>query len=376
MGQRSDRALPSRAGARLQEWGQGEMCLNPILLPNGQQVACHKCWQCVRTRIDDWSGRCIAESQTAAGAHCVTLTYGRDSRYDSIDHLQAAVLTYSDIRLLLKRVRKSGLKVRYFIVGEYGKEKGRAHWHCLLFWQDAVPIMELGKNVEWRHWPHGHTFWDRLTPETIRYVCKYIAKETVSEERAYHMGMSRMPPLGDQYFRWLAGTYVEARLAPQDFEYSFAGVEHKGRQKRFRMRTKTRENFLRYYRDQWWERWGDHPPNSEILETFEDKEAEAGNPEEARRIIEFEKHGVRQKAAMIPTHRVSKPAGHQLRPWMRSDRLVFSEMLNVWLYDFEGGQRPWYWAKDELGEFGWRTKIGVGVKNDLTPSYAEAKGRR
>ena len=125
------------------------MCLNPILLPNGQEVACHQCWQCVRRRIDDWQGRCIAESLTSRAAHVVTLTYGRDRRYGAADHLQAAVLTYSDVQRFLKHLRGYGDRaakkhpVRYFCCGEYGHMKGRAHWHCLLFWQGEVPDIEL-----------------------------------------------------------------------------------------------------------------------------------------------------------------------------------------------------------------------------------------
>lgn len=353
------------------------MCLNPILLPNGVQVACHKCWQCIRNYVDDWTGRCIAESQTSAGAHSVTLTYGRDIRYDSIDHIAAAGLTYSDVQNCLKLIRSSGLKVRYFIVGEYGAEKGRAHWHCLFFWQEAVPIMEHRKMIDWEFWKHGHTFWQEVTPASVRYVCKYIAKETASEDRAFHMGMSRRPLLGSKYFQMLADSYVEQRLAPQDWKYQFPEVLKKGKLWRFSMRGKTRAQFLRYYRDQWWKRWGDHPPNSEILEEFEDKEAQEGSPEEARRIIAFEKHGRPAKEASggAARHLVSKPQGKQLHSWMTADRLVFSEMLNVWLYEFDGDQRPWYWAKDEQGEYGWRAKIGAANRNDSRPGYRERSGR-
>lgn len=310
----------------------------------------------------------------------MTLTYGRDPRYDAADHVRAAVLTYRDVQKFLKRLRKEGLSVRYFIVGEYGSMKGRTHWHALLFWQGAVPIVPLGENVEFRHWPHGHTFWDRLNPETIAYVCKYVAKEVAEEGRLYHVGLSRRPPLGDAYFRLLAANYVAQRLAPQDWVYQFAGVEKKGRQRKFVMRGKTRENFIRYFRDGWWEAYGDHPPNSEILEKFEDKQAELGSQDEAKRVLAAEKAGLlnlRDSVRAEPsTHRPARPRVDQLRSWMDPARLMFSETLNVWLYVFDGEQRPWYWAMDDEGEWGWRSKIGARGKNDATGDYRLASRGR
>lgn len=241
-------------------------------------------------------------------------------------------------------------------------------------------MVALHENVEYRHWVHGHTYWEPMTPHSIRYVCKYIAKEVETEDRQYHKAQSRMPPLGDAYFRLLAKKYIEDRLAPQDFLYSFAGVEHKGKQKRFVMRGKTRDNFLRYFHEGWWATYGDHPPNSEILDEWEDAQVKQGSQDEAKRDLAAEKvglvklrdHGI-DNVSTLPVH---KPKDHDLRSWMDPQRLHFSETLNVWLYEFDGEQRPWYWAMDENREWGWRSKIGAGAKNDLTPSYRQASRGR
>lgn len=356
------------------------MCINPVLLPNGQQVACHKCWQCRRRKIDDWQGRCIAEGKHCAAVHAVTLTYGRDRHYDAVDHVKAAVLTYSDVQKYLKSWRAEGYAVRYFVVGEYGPMKGRAHWHILLFWGFHVPERELGKNIECPMWEHGHSYWQMGTPETVAYVCKYIAKEVAGEEadelRQYHMGLSKYPPLGDAYFRLLARQHVLQRLAPQDLFYSFDGVlDSKGKKKKFVIQGVSRENFLRYFTEGWWDLWGDHPPNSELLEAFDDDQALKGSPDEARRILAGEK-------AKVPGYRdvvkqthftgvVSKPTNDDLRRWMIPQRLKFSESLNVWLYQFEGGQSPWYWAKDASGSYGWREKIGGGAIYTNGQSYGD-----
>lgn len=352
------------------------MCLNLMTLPDGQLACCHKCWQCLRDKVDDWVGRSIAESQTSVAAHAVTLTYGRDDRYDGVDHVRAAALTYSDIQKMFKLLRNDGIPVRYLVCGEYGATKARSHWHCLLFWQEAVPVVPLGENFAFKYWKHGHSWWDRLTPESCRYVAKYIAKETAEDGALFHLGMSRHPPLGDAYFRLLAARYVADRLAPQDWYYSFADVRKDGKQQKFRMQGKSRDNFLRYFHQGWWESYGDHPPNSPILEKWEDDQAESGTADSARRILQAEKvnlvklrdHGIESGL----TQSVHKPKLHQLRSWMDPNRLQFSELLNVWLYVFDGEQRPWYWAKDEEGEWGWRARIGVRSKNDTSASYATA----
>ncbi|TIS17093.1 MAG: hypothetical protein E5X07_34615, partial [Mesorhizobium sp.] len=162
------------------------MCANPRHLPDGIEVACHKCWQCRENRINDWVGRCIAESKTARATHSITLTYGRDDAGIE-DHLRAALLTYSDVQKYLKRLRKDGYPCRYFVAGEYGSEKGRAHWHLIIFWQDRVPEHELNRRFLQKHWTHGWSHWELPSYASIRYVMKYISKDIGVAERQGHV---------------------------------------------------------------------------------------------------------------------------------------------------------------------------------------------
>lgn len=258
------------------------MCNSPSRLANGNLIACRLCWQCKARKVDDWTGRNIAESQTATAAHVVTLTYGKDLELGTIDHIRAAVLTYSDVQKFLKKLRNNGLPARYFVVGEYGSLKGRSHWHIVLYWQGEAPDVPLRENVMYPHWEHGWTYWDRMSPEAIRYACKYLTK--VSDDPA-HQGFgpmpSKKPPLGDAYFRQLAQQYVDAGLSPQDFFYSFPDVrrvpagekvysraEARRRAKpvRFLMQGKTRENFRDYFIEAWELAYPNRPwPRSEAL---------------------------------------------------------------------------------------------------------------
>lgn len=233
------------------------MCVSPLQLPNGSEVACRNCWQCHDNKINDWVGRCIAESKTADSSYSVTLTYGRDG-YGNSDHERAAVLTYSDVQKYFRSMRDAGYKVRYFAVGEYGHLKGRAHWHAILFFTGAAAPHELtiskhsAKRFENEFWPHGYQHWEAISPASIRYVCKYINKNMGKQERQGHLAMSKKPPLGALYFRQLAERLVEQGLAPVDLKYRFPESKRKdGSPQEYLLWGRSAEMFLDYYAEAW-----------------------------------------------------------------------------------------------------------------------------
>ncbi len=258
------------------------MCIDPGKISDVGFVACRKCWQCIENRIDDWVGRCVAESVTAVASHVVTLTYGYDLQTGDVDHIRAAVLTYSDVQKYLKLLRINGYPVRYFVTGEYGSKKGRAHWHIVLYWQKRVPEHVLKKNFAERHWPHGWSYWDKASPQAVRYACKYIQKNPEDDTlQSWGPMVSKKPPLGDAYFRTYAERYVQQGLAPQHLFYSFPDVKRnpigyraKTRKQylegavpvRFCMQNTTAENFVGYYLDAWHKVHGTVPPKSRLLD--------------------------------------------------------------------------------------------------------------
>ncbi|QMV02140.1 hypothetical protein GHV40_11910 [Devosia sp. D6-9] len=251
------------------------MCIAPNTLPDGTQVACHECWQCREQAINDWVGRNIAESKTSTACHAVTLTYGR-GRANEILHERAVILTYSDVQKYLKLLRRHGFPVRYFVTGEFGSLKGRAHWHIMLYWQERVPEHVLDENFMEQHWPHGWSFWTRPTAHAVRYNCKYIQKDMGEAERQGHLAMSKKPPLGAAYFQQVAEQYVRQGLAPQTLEYTFPEVRRRradGRQEvvPFMLKDRSAELFLEHYVRKWREAYpGQHLPNSALVEEFLD----------------------------------------------------------------------------------------------------------
>lgn len=339
------------------------MCQEPHKLPDGTLVACRVCWQCRENKISDWVGRCIAESKTSAATHSVTLTYGRDE-FGNEDHLRAAVLTYSDVQGYLKLLRRNGYPCRYFVCGEYGSVKGRAHWHVILFWLDRVPPHKLDERfTDAKYWPHGFQHWEPVSAASIRYVCKYIQKDMGDDERQGHVSMSKKPPLGAKWFEYLAGMYVEAGLAPQDYTYKFPEVrDASGKLPRIFMLhegSASADLFCLSYLDQWSRAGKGHVPNSELIERYLDRRArgwdtEIRNPFKRRVPIPF-----------------SRPPG--------GSAPKFSEKHNCYYSDTSYG-RQW-WSYNAEGDLIWHEKIGPSetlqqqaVRLDPTQYLKQSRG--
>ena len=313
------------------------MCVSPVRLANGQEVACRNCWQCNENRINDWVGRCIAEMVTSAAANSVTLTYGREG--GEPDHLRAAVLTYSDVQKYLKLLRRHGYPCRYFAVGELGSKKGRAHWHIILFWRDQAPPHCLRENFAERHWPHGFSFWDAADGPSVRYVCKYIQKDVAAQARQGHLAMSKRPPLGAAHFRSRAEQFVAQGLSPQDALYSFPGVDtRRGRPVRYLLSGRSLDLFCEAFIAAWVKahpgRWW---PPSDLIEAYCD------------RIAKDERPFVPERRYIRRVSRPFKPAPDGAGP------VEFSEPHNCY-YVMYGGRRLW-WSHDLEGEPAWADEI-------------------
>ncbi|MFU0507249.1 rolling circle replication-associated protein [Pseudaminobacter sp. NGMCC 1.201702] len=346
------------------------MCLNPSKIADVGFVACRECWQCRERKVDDWVGRNIAEGKTASAAHVVTLTYGEDLTIGGIDHIRAAVLTYSDVQKFLKYLRVDGYPVRYFVVGEYGSKKGRAHWHIVLYWQGKVPEHKLRENFMQKHWPHGLSYWDKVSAEAIRYACKYLQKDMGDDARQGFGPMpSKKPPLGDAYFQQLAERYVDAGISPQDLFYSFADVRrvpHGTRSKtvkvfrdaakpiQFMMSGKTADNFCRYFVEGWRAKYNDEPPQSPVIWAWLNKGLESYV--ESTSMPRFERGG------RVPIPWAPPPGGTPPK---------FDERVNAHYSDVDG-VRLWF-SYDTEGDLGWHEKVRPSaVKQRLLAAREEA----
>lgn len=270
-----------------------EMCLEPRRLMVGGKgdqteviVPCRRCWQCRASAMDEWTGRCIAEMETAVGASFVTLTYGRDMHYGAVDHVKSAFLTYDDVKLYLKLLRRHGFPYRFLCAGEMGTLKGRAHWHLILFWQEQMPPVNrrirasrwfpegvpLDKNwMDEKHWPHGWSFWRTVNLKNIRYVAKYARKEQGALDAQSLLRSSLKPALGVPYVEWWAREHVLQGLSPQSLLYSFPAVrdDKTGKRIEFYMSSIQEQRFFEAFVREWERAYpGRAMPSSPLLEAW------------------------------------------------------------------------------------------------------------
>jgi len=239
------------------------MCIAPVKLDDGTEVGCRECWQCRKRRVNDYVGRCIAESKFSKKTYAVTLTYDADQG------VNAVTLIYKDVQDFLKRLRKKH-KCRYIVTGEYGSAKGRSHWHIILFFKDSWPEVTSNKRVDWKYWKHGFSYFQEPDWKGFEYCLKYVLKDQTSRQSDSHLAMSKKPPLGHEFFQQLAKQHVEQALVPQTYFYKFGDVrDYKNREKGFMMQGKTRENFMETFVNEWEDKYS-HEPLSELVTDYYD----------------------------------------------------------------------------------------------------------
>lgn len=242
--------------------------------------SCGVCRQCRERRVDDFVGRMMCEAATSDHVAFLTLTYApRDDLADKV----ITPKHFQDFVRKLRRRDQTNL-YRYFVAGEYGDLRGRAHFHVLLFIKGRRPVWELSRRGEagrefpgerkklrellqldpgtsWpdgqvrfhtREWPHGHVTCDWTPSERVmRYPCKYLLK---NEPGTYWCSMSKKPPLGHDWLMALADRNIELGVLPESFNYYPPGTNGK---KMYLMQGASRRDYLLRMIDAWEENGGD-----------------------------------------------------------------------------------------------------------------------
>lgn len=164
--------------------------------------------------------------------------------YAPRDDLSDKMINKRHFQLFMKLLRNAGHKVRYLVAGEYGDEKGRAHFHAILFFSHLEPLGERGivprykddypsgysqddapfcreiphkRMIHIREWPHGHMTCDwSASEQSARYVCKYLLAD--NKNNAW-FSLSKKPALGSAWFAKKAERAREYGVLPSSFEY-------------------------------------------------------------------------------------------------------------------------------------------------------------
>ncbi|AXH71900.1 MAG: putative replication initiation protein [Microviridae sp.] len=251
---------------------------------------CGSCKKCRDNRRRDMIGRCLAEVQdpSCRAVTFVTLTYGHDPSVTAkIDHPHARSLYYEDVQKWLKRIRtrqmpgsKKRYRCRYVAAGEMGSQKGRAHWHCLLFWQTDPPnFPAVDRWSEDPFWSLGFTNWQLVTKDknhrAVAYVAKYVAGGDLksTQETCFHG--SYRPLLGGAYLARWADRHVEAGLGlTQNRIYQVDGsYKRNGKLFDYFMNISGAKWVARHYLERWKETREGHRPYSRLVEWYEDLDA-------------------------------------------------------------------------------------------------------
>lgn len=176
------------------------LCKKPFMagtIPFG----CGQCLPCRINRSRQWAWRQFLES-LCHDANCfITLTYDPE-------HLpRDGSLEPEVVRLFLMRLRKQiyPVRVRYFLVGEYGEQSYRPHYHLSLFGLCGHSVVggESFESVVRRCWGFGFTCVAEFNELTAQYVAGYVVKKLrdrrdvrLADKVPEFARMSRRPGLG------------------------------------------------------------------------------------------------------------------------------------------------------------------------------------
>lgn len=214
------------------------MCSEPPTI-DGNTFACRRCNDCIKARKNDWVARCMAEKAMSGEAIAIEFTYRNNP--DGSEPDAAKAFRYEDVKAFFRRLREAYFRkykargeIRFICAGERGSQKGRVHWHLVMFadrpfsdlgqWHDFVfnkipgPIFSQPRKkavmLQWSLWPHGHVVIKEGTQEAVSYAVKYALKDQFNVVKSRDTGrlskaenhgasyfrMSKKPPIG---FRWL-----------------------------------------------------------------------------------------------------------------------------------------------------------------------------
>jgi hypothetical protein len=128
----------------------------------------------------------------------------------------------------MKRLRKTGRKVRFFMSGEYGTENRRPHYHACLFnvhfpdrkYFKKVGDFKLYTSAELdKLWGLGQCSVGDVSFESAAYVARYICEKITGDMAVKHYGglvpefahMSLKPGIGAEWFQRYYKDFLDGR---------------------------------------------------------------------------------------------------------------------------------------------------------------------
>jgi hypothetical protein len=179
------------------------------------EFGCGQCLGCKIVKKKTWKNRILLEAKMHQENSFLTLTYSDDKLP------KGGSLDPDDTKNWLHRFRKAidrklGKKVRYFLVGEYGDETQRPHYHAALFGvgcRGPIARYVQGKRCKCvvcgiceSTWGNGIIGLGTLENDSAAYIAGYVQK-TVKVDGKAVMGLTNeKDPL---VRKWLKGRHPE-----------------------------------------------------------------------------------------------------------------------------------------------------------------------
>jgi len=169
-------------------------------------LPCGQCTGCRLERSQQWAVRMMHEAQLHEFNCFLTLTY----KDEEVPQNYGLVLEHCQD--FMKRLRRhadyhhEGLKIRFYLAGEYGDNFGRPHYHAAIFGYDFPDKVLLKKNEQGqplytseildRLWTHGSTTTAGLDYDSAAYIARYCVKKIGGPKAADHY--YRLSPIDGQ----------------------------------------------------------------------------------------------------------------------------------------------------------------------------------
>ena len=170
----------------------GAIVFDPTKSPTREHIDV-PCRMCIGCRIDyrrEWAIRCQHEAQMHRDNIFLTLTY------DQVHLPKDGNLDHRHFQKFIKSLRKrTGLKIRYMMCGEYGPKTLRPHYHAILFGyrpEDAYHWATRNGHKTWRSptlekaWWRGNSEFGSVTQQSAEYVAGYIHKKVIGTKADEH----------------------------------------------------------------------------------------------------------------------------------------------------------------------------------------------
>lgn len=151
------------------------LCEDPYIGNGGTAYGCGRCLPCRLKKRREWTHRLMLEAGLQKDNAFVTLTYAKDPlTVIPLDHRK-----FMDA--LRKKVRP--LKLRFYMVAEYGEENDRPHYHYIIFgWPSCKEGSPLGCRCKHclpiaQCWGKGLIKNLPVEIGSCRYVARYVVKK-------------------------------------------------------------------------------------------------------------------------------------------------------------------------------------------------------